>query len=58
MAYWQPSRIEGLRCYHGHNCEFGICDECQRTHNMDMEEEDNCTHEDMETASDTCSNNS
>lgn len=59
MTYWQPNRIEGLRCYYGHNCEFGICDECQRTHNnMDPDvEEDNCTHEAMETTSDTCSNN-
>ena len=29
----------GMRCSRGINCDFGICDECQRTHNICCEED-------------------
>ena len=45
--YWQPTRLEGLRC----SCDFGICDECQRTHNI-------CCEEDNEFENTKANNNS
>lgn len=54
--YWQPTRLEGLRCSRGKNCDFGICDECQRTHNICCEEDNEL--EDAKTDDDSHSNHS
>lgn len=52
--YWQPTQPEGLNCSRGINCSFGICDECQRTHNY-QKEDDN--FENKETDDGSLSNN-
>lgn len=54
IMYWQPTRYEGSKCSRGINCDFGICDECQRTHNYQKEDD---SIEDEETNDGSLSNN-
>lgn len=53
--YWQPTRLEGLRCSRGIPCNYGICDECQRTHRQSDESEE--SDEIQESNDDSCNNN-
>ena len=39
IMYWQPTRLEGLKCSRGINCDSGICDECRRTHHQKGEDD-------------------
>lgn len=55
IMYYQPTRLEGLRCSRGILCNYGICDECQRTHRQSDESEE--SDEIQESDDDSCNNN-